>query len=86
MIAPKGRVVVNEQEIHTAGQHMLNLLAREDIHTLEVSLVDQARETIDFLATDLARLWVYNLLALSAWPARKYWERTTKVDTPCPPE
>ncbi len=35
MIAPKGRVVVNEPEINTAGQHMLNLLAREDIHTLE---------------------------------------------------
>ncbi len=64
MIAPKGRVVVNEQEIHIAGQHMLNLLAREDIHTLEVSLVDQARETIDFLATALpaygyATFWLY---------------------------
>lgn len=64
MIAPKGRVLVNEQEITTAGQHMLDLLAREDIHTLEVSLVDQARETIDFLATDMPAygqktFWLY---------------------------
>ncbi|GAC1354764.1 MAG: hypothetical protein NVS4B11_32090 [Ktedonobacteraceae bacterium] len=64
MIASKGRVSVNEQEITTAGQHMLDLLAREDIHTLEVSLVDQARETIDFLATDLPpygykTFWLY---------------------------
>ncbi|GAC1435027.1 MAG: hypothetical protein PVS3B3_28290 [Ktedonobacteraceae bacterium] len=64
MIAPKGRVVVNEQEINTAGQRMLELLAREDIHTLEVSLVDQTRETIDFLATNLPAygyktFWLY---------------------------
>ncbi|GAC1405005.1 MAG: hypothetical protein NVSMB49_24010 [Ktedonobacteraceae bacterium] len=64
MIAPKGHVLVNEQEITTAGQHMLDLLAREDIHTLEVSLVDQARETIDFLATDVPAygqktFWLY---------------------------
>ncbi len=64
MIAPKGRVIVNEHEITAAGQHMLELLAREDIHTLEVSLVDQARETVDFLATDLPSygqktFWLY---------------------------
>jgi mannosylglycerate hydrolase len=64
MIAPKGRVVVNEQELLTAGQHILSFLNREDIHTLEVSLVDQARETIDFAATDLPAyglktFWLY---------------------------
>ncbi len=64
MIAPKGRVVVNEQEITIAGQRMLDLLAREDIHTFEVSLVDQARETIDFLAANLpaygyTTFWLY---------------------------
>jgi len=64
MIAPKGRIVVNEQEINIAGQRMLDLLAREDIHTFDVSLVDQARETIDFLATDLpaygyTTFWLY---------------------------
>jgi len=64
MIAPKGRVIVNEQEINIAGQQMLDILTREDIHTLEVSLVDQARETIDFFATDLPAyghktFWLY---------------------------
>ncbi len=64
MIAPAGRVVVNEQEINAAGQHILNMLERDDIHTLEISLVDQARETIDFLATDLPAyghktFWLY---------------------------
>ncbi len=64
MIAPQGRVIVNEQELTTAGQHMLDLLAREDIHTFDVSLVDQARETIDFLATGLpaygyTTFWLY---------------------------
>jgi alpha-mannosidase len=64
MIAPRGRIIVNEQEILAAGQQLLDLLHREDIHTMEVSLVDQARETIDFLATDLPAygvktFWLY---------------------------
>jgi len=64
MIAPKGRVTIDEQEIATAGQHILDLLANEDIHTLEIALVDQARETIDFMATDLPAyghktFWLY---------------------------
>jgi alpha-mannosidase len=64
MIAPKGRIVVNEQELLAAGQRILELLEREDIHTLEVSLIDQARETIDFVAADLPAyglktFWLY---------------------------
>jgi hypothetical protein len=64
MIAPKGRVLVNEQELQAAGEQILALLQRDDIHTFEVSLVDQARETIDFLATDLPTyglktFWLY---------------------------
>jgi mannosylglycerate hydrolase len=64
MIAPKGRVIVNEQEINAAGEQILELLQRNDIHTFEVSLVDQARETIDFLAADLPAyglktFWLY---------------------------
>ena len=64
MLAPKGRIVVNEQELFTAGAQLLQLLQREDIHTFEVTLVDQARETIDFLATDLPAyglktFWLY---------------------------
>ncbi len=52
-IAPTGRVIVNEQEIAHAGRQMLGILADESIHTLEVSLVDEARATIDILATNL---------------------------------
>jgi alpha-mannosidase len=64
MIAPKGRVIVNEQEINAAGEQILEILQRDDIHTFEVSLVDQARETIDFLAADLPAyglktFWLY---------------------------
>ncbi|MBV9689539.1 MAG: hypothetical protein JO202_07490 [Ktedonobacteraceae bacterium] len=64
MIAPKGRIVVNEPELFAAGQRLLELLKREDIHTLEVSLIDQARETIDFVAADLPAyglktFWLY---------------------------
>ncbi len=64
MIAPRGRVVVNEQELLVAEQHILTLLQREDIYTLEVSVVDQARETIDFVAADLPAyglktFWLY---------------------------
>src|SRR5947209_10599651 len=64
MIAPKGRIVVNDQELLSAGAQLLALLQRDDIHTFEVTLVDQARETIDFLATDLPAyglkpFWLY---------------------------
>lgn len=64
MVAPKGRVVVNEEEIFAAGQQVLALLQREDIHIFEVSLVDQARETIEFIAADLPAyglktFWLY---------------------------
>jgi hypothetical protein len=58
MLAPKGRVVINEEELNTAGEQVLALLQREDIHTLEVAVVDQARETIEFAALDLPE-WGY---------------------------
>ncbi len=64
MVAPKGRVSINEQEVNAAVQQILSFLTREDIHTLEVTLVDQARETIDFIAADLPAyglktFWLY---------------------------
>jgi len=64
MIAPTGRVVVNEQELVSAVQHVLSLLTHEDIHMFEISLVDQARETIELLAPNLPTngyetLWLY---------------------------
>ena len=64
MIAPAGRVSINEQEMHSSVQQVLSLLEREDIHTLEVTLVDQARETLNFLAAGLPAyglktFWLY---------------------------
>jgi mannosylglycerate hydrolase len=64
MIAPRGRVSPNEQELTSAVEQVLALLKREDIHTFEITLVDQARETIDFIAADLPAygfktFWLY---------------------------
>jgi len=64
VIAPRGQVAVNEQELFAAEQQVLALLTREDVSTLEFSLVDQVRETIDFVATDLPAyglktFWLY---------------------------
>ncbi|GCE48161.1 alpha mannosidase-like protein [Thermosporothrix hazakensis] len=53
MIAPKGRVQINRADLRAAAQQVLDLLRREDIHTLELKLVAQARETISFVAQDL---------------------------------
>jgi alpha-mannosidase len=76
MIAPQGRVTIDEQETADAGQHILNLLANENIHTLEISLVDQARETIDFLAADLP---AYGLKTFWLYP-RGLGEQTGKAE------
>ncbi len=64
MIAAKGRTIINTPDIHRAAQQLLDLLQREDIHTFEVSLVDQAREMIELLAADLPAyglktFWLY---------------------------
>jgi mannosylglycerate hydrolase len=64
MIAPRGRVTINEHEIGQAFQQVMNLLQRDDIHTLDLTLIDQARETIDFVAHDLPAyglktFWLY---------------------------
>jgi len=64
MIAPKGRIIINEDEIGQAFQQVMTLLEQEDIHTLELTLIDQARETIDFVAADLPSyglktFWLY---------------------------
>jgi alpha-mannosidase len=64
MIAPRGRVTINENEIGQAFQQIMALMDREDIHTLQLTLIDQARETIDFVAADLPpyglkTFWLY---------------------------
>ncbi len=64
MIAPRGHITINENEINQAFQQVMALLEREDVHTLEITLIDQARETIDFVAADLPSyglktFWLY---------------------------
>src|SRR6266571_629730 len=64
MIAPRGRVFINEQELFAVENQILGLLSREDISTFEVALIDQARETVDFVAADLPAyglktFWLY---------------------------
>ncbi len=64
MVAPHDQAYTNEQELLAAEQQILALLEREDIHTLEATVIDQARETIEFVASDLPAyglktFWVY---------------------------
>lgn len=64
MIAPRGRVMVNERELHATIVHVMALLEREDIITLECTAIDQARETIEFVASGLPAygyktFWLY---------------------------
>ncbi|HLI06232.1 MAG TPA: glycoside hydrolase family 38 C-terminal domain-containing protein [Ktedonobacteraceae bacterium] len=53
LIAPAGRVPVNEAELASFEPQMLALLEREDIETLHISVIDQLRELLEFVATDL---------------------------------
>lgn len=64
MIAPRGNLPDNENELLASERQMLQVIEREDIHTLETTVVDQAHETIDFVAADvppygLKTFWVY---------------------------
>ncbi len=64
MLAPAARVQLVANELLEAGTQIMALLEREDIHTVEITLVDQARETIEFVAADLLAsgctpFWLY---------------------------
>lgn len=64
MITRRGRITVNKQELHAAERQILALIQREDIATLEFTVIDQARQTIDFIAADLPgyglkTYWIY---------------------------
>ncbi len=64
MLARRDQVTINKQELLAAERQVLELVQREDISTLEFTLIDQARQTIDFLAADLPAYgfktyWIY---------------------------
>lgn len=79
MLAPRGRVIINEDELNAAGTQVLAMLPNEDIHTLEVTLVDQARETIEFAASGLPE-WGYKTFWL--YPRGIVGEGATPVSQP----
>jgi alpha-mannosidase len=64
MLGRSGNVTVNKQRLHAAERQVLALLEREDINMLEFTVIDEARQTIDFIATDLPACglktyWIY---------------------------
>ena len=64
MLTRQGLVTVNEQELYAAERQVLALLQREDITMLEFTVIDQARQTIEFVAADLPAYgvktyWIY---------------------------
>src|SRR5260370_17330796 len=64
MVSRLGNVTVNKQQLYTAERKVLDLLKREDINMLEFTAIDEARQTIDFIAADLPAyglktFWIY---------------------------
>jgi mannosylglycerate hydrolase len=64
MIAPREHVHINVHEQLAVEQQILQVLQRDDITMLEITVIDQARETIEFVATDLPAyglktFWMY---------------------------
>ena len=53
MLTPRAHAVVNEQDLFAAERQVLALIQREDISLINFSVIDQARETIEFVAGDL---------------------------------
>jgi mannosylglycerate hydrolase len=64
MLTRSGNVTVNQGKLHTAERQVLDLLEREDISMIEFTVIDEARQTIDFIAADLPAYglktyWIY---------------------------
>ncbi len=65
MVVPSEEAAIPlDHDLLADEQQFLALLQREDIHTLAVTLIDQAHETIEFVAADLPAyglktFWIY---------------------------
>jgi mannosylglycerate hydrolase len=64
MLSRSGNTALDTQELHTAERKVLDLLTREDINMLEFTAIDEARQTIDFIAAGLPAyglktFWIY---------------------------
>jgi mannosylglycerate hydrolase len=74
LIAATGQGRALQQKLYAVERQLLALLDRQDIHTFEFTAIDQARETIEFVAADLPAyglktFWVVPGDALAASPA-----------------
>jgi len=64
MLSRAGYATIDTQKLHAAERKVLDLLEREDINMLEFTVIDEARETIEFIAADLPAyglktFWIY---------------------------
>ena len=64
MITRREQVTINQQELQASESRVLALMQREDINTLEFIIIDQARQTVDFIAAGLPAYglktyWIY---------------------------
>jgi hypothetical protein len=64
MLSHSGNNSINTQELYAAERKALDLLERDDINMLEFTVIDEARQTIDFIAANLPAyglktFWIY---------------------------
>ncbi len=64
MLSRSGNASMDTQELYAAERKVLDLLKREDINLFEFTAIDEARQTIDFIAADLPAyglktFWIY---------------------------
>jgi mannosylglycerate hydrolase len=64
MLSRSGNATLDTQELYAAERKVLDLLKREDINMLEFTAIDEARQTIDFIAAGLPAyglktFWIY---------------------------
>jgi alpha-mannosidase len=64
MLSRSGNADLDRQELYAAERKVLDLLKREDINMLEFTAIDEARQTIDFIAAGLPAyglktFWIY---------------------------
>ena len=64
MVAQHAQMPQADHALLEAEQQLLAVARREDIHTLEITIINQARETLEFVAQDLPAyglktFWVY---------------------------
>ncbi|HYT34709.1 MAG TPA: glycoside hydrolase family 38 C-terminal domain-containing protein [Ktedonobacteraceae bacterium] len=89
IIAPRENVTTKDHDLLAAEQQIREILQREDIHSLNVTAIDQVRETLEFVACDLPAygfktFWVYprgskaevnhaNQVPASALSSQEHW-------------